>query len=122
MPLLSFGRHLLWLAVAALALSVCPLHQATAQKRPPSFREFLLQYKGKEIQISDKTGGTEQFTAGDPSKAYTLTLNDVLTDYIIVSRTTSTDKRTFVYPISVIRRVIYMFDGRPFDKILLEMY
>jgi hypothetical protein len=122
MPLLPSGRHLMWLVLAALILSPCTHQQAQAQKRPPSLREFLLQYKGKEIQISDKTGGNEQFTAGDPAKAYTLTLNDVLNDYIVVSRTTTTDKRSFVYPISVIRRVIFMFDGKPFDKILLEMY
>jgi hypothetical protein len=95
---------------------------ALAQKHPPSLREFLTAYKGKEIQILDKTGGTEQFAGGDASKAYTLTLNDVQNDYILVSRNTSTDKRTFLYPISVIRRVIFQFDGRPYDKILLEMY
>jgi hypothetical protein len=95
---------------------------ALAQKHPPSLREFLTGYKGKEIQILDKTGGTEQFAGGDASKSYTLTLNDVQNDYIVVSRNTSTDKRTFLYPISVIRRVIFQFDGRPYDKILLEMY
>jgi hypothetical protein len=122
MTLQTSLRSILWLAIATLSLSLVPAHTASAQKRPPSLREFLLQYKGKEIQISDKTGGTEQFTSGDPSKAYTLILNDVETDYIVVSRATATDKRTFVYPMSVIRRVIYMFDGKPFDKILLEMY
>ena len=95
---------------------------APAQKHPPSLREFLAGYKGKEIQILDKTGGTEQFAGGDASKSYTLLLNDVQNDYIIVSRNTNTDKRTFLYPLSVIRRVIFQFDGRPYDKILLEMY
>jgi len=122
MTLQTSLRSILWLAFATVSLSLLPVHEARAQKRPPSLREFLLQYKGKEIQISDKTGGAEQFTSGDPAKAYTLILNDVENDYIVVSRSTATDKRTFVYPMSVIRRVIYMFDGKPFDKILLEMY
>ncbi|MEW6509916.1 MAG: hypothetical protein AB1428_03035 [Bacteroidota bacterium] len=115
-------RRLTAITTAAILILLAPAGIALAQKRPPSLREFLLQYRGKEVQIVDKTGGTEQFVAGDPSKSYTLTLNDVLNDYIVVSRNTSTDKRTFVYPISVIRRIIYQYDGRPYDKILLEMY
>lgn len=99
-----------------------PAGEAAAQKRPPTMREFLLQYRGKEVQIVDKTGGAEQFVAGDPSKSYTLTLNDVQNDYIVVTRNTLTDKRTFVYPIGIIRRIIFQFDGKPYDKILLEMY
>jgi hypothetical protein len=99
-----------------------PMGDAAAQRRPGTIREFLLQYKGREVQIVDKTGGAEQFVAGDPSKSYTLTLNDVENDYIIVTRNTATDKRTFVYPIAIIRRIIYQFDGKPYDKILLEMY
>ena len=103
-------------------LFLIPGAECSAQKRPTQLREFLLQYRGKEIQIVDKTGGTEQFATGDPSKTFTLTLNDVESDYIVVSRSTATDKRTFVYPLSVIRRIIYQFDGKPYDRILLEMY
>jgi len=103
-------------------LFLVPGAECAAQKRPAQLREFLLQYRGKEIQIVDKTGGTEQFTTGDPSKTYTLLLNDVESDYIVVSRNTATDKRTFIYPLTVIRRIIYQFDGKPYDKILLEMY
>jgi hypothetical protein len=99
-----------------------PGSECEAQKHPAQLRDFLLQYRGKEVQIVDKTGGTEQFTSGDPTKAYTLTLNDVESDYIVVSRTTATDKRTFIYPLTVIRRIIYQFDGKPYDRILLEMY
>ena len=110
------------LLIAFALIILVPAGEATAQKRPPSLREFLLQYKGKEVQIVDKTGGAEQFVAGDPSKSYTLTLNDVLNDYIVVTRNTVTDKRSFVYPMSIIRRIIFQFDGKPYDKILLEMY
>jgi len=107
----------LWGALTFAAGGVC-----FAQHHPAQLREFLLQYRGKEVQIIDKTGGTEQFTSGDPTKAYTLTLNEVEGDYIVVSRNTATDKRTFIYPLSIIRRVIYQYDGKPYDKILLEMY
>lgn len=107
---------------AFVLLFLVPGADCAAQKHPTQLRDFLLQYKGREIQIVDKTGGTEQFNSGDPTKTYTLLLNDVESDYIIVTRNTSTDKRTFVYPISVIRRIIYEFDGKPYDRILLEMY
>jgi hypothetical protein len=120
-------RMLRWNTAAAVLsalalLCLIPASDCAAQKRPAQLREFLLQYRGKEVQILDKTGGTEQFTTGDPTKAYTLTLNDVESDYIVVSRSTTTDKRTFIYPLTVIRRIIYQYDGKPYDRILLEMY
>lgn len=108
--------------LVAAALLVGFAADACAQKRPATLRDFLLQYRGKEIQIMDRTGGTEQFVAGDPTKTYVLTLVDVQDDYIIVSRNTSTDKRNFVYPISVIRRIIFAFDWKPYQMILLELY
>ena len=111
-------------AVAVLLMVLLPLlsGQALAQRRAPSFREFLLQYKGREVLMMDKTGGVEQFTSGEASKAYTVTLNDVLDDYFVVSRQTDNDKRTFAYPLSLIRRVIYLYDGKPYQKIVIEMY
>ena len=95
---------------------------AVAQKKTATLREFLLQYKGKEVLIQDKTGGVEQFVGGDAAKAYNLVLNDVMNDYMIVSRNTDTDKRSFVYPLSVIRRIIYLYDGKPYQKIVIELY
>ena len=109
--------------VATLTLVLFSLSgEALAQKHPPTLREFRLQYKGREVQIVDKTGWAEQFATCDPSKTYTLFLNDVQNDYIVVSRGTQTDKRTFIYPVAIIRRVIFQFDGKPYDKILIEMY
>jgi hypothetical protein len=96
--------------------------ESLAQKRPATLKDFLVQYKGKEIQIMDRTGGTEQFVAGDPTKTYVLTLVEVQDDYIVVSRNTSSDKRVFVYPISVIRRIIFAYDWKPYQMILLELY
>lgn len=116
------------LPAAILGILLCggllltPSGSAVAQKKPSSLREFLLQYKGKEILIQDRTGGVEQFVGGDAAKAYNLVLNDVQSDYIVVSRNTDTDKRTFVYPMSIIRRIIYLYDGRPYQKIVIELY
>jgi hypothetical protein len=99
-----------------------PADLAGQTRRPPTLREFLLQYKGREVLIIDKTTGVEQFVAGDPSKAYSVTLVDLQSDYMVVTRNTEQDKRSFVYPLSVIRRIIYLFDGKPYDKIVIEMY
>lgn len=118
--LIARGGILIGLALMVAAIPA----QSLAQRRvnPPNFREFLLQYKGKDVLILDRTTGVVQYEGGDASKAYSLTLNDVLDDYIVVTRNTDTDKRTFVYPISIIRRVIYLYNNRPYQKIVLEMY
>ena len=105
-----------------VALLLALPHVVYAQKRPPFMKEFLLQYKGKDILLVDKTGGVEQFVTGEASKAYSVMLNDVQNDYFVVSRDSDTDKRTFLYPLSIIRRIIYLYDGKPYQKIVLEMY
>jgi len=112
------------LSVLLLLLVLSLMSSLTfAQRRnPPTLKEFLSNYKGKEVLVLDKTTGVEQFVGGDASKAYNLTLHDVQNDFIVVSRTTETDKRTFVYPMSVIRRIIYLYDGKPYQKIVIEMY
>jgi hypothetical protein len=103
-----------------LVASLCS--EAAAQRRPATIKDFLLQYKGKEIQMMDRTGGTEQFVGGDPNKTYVLTLLDVQNDHLILARNTATDKRVFLYPISVIRRIIFAYDGKPYQMILIETY
>jgi hypothetical protein len=120
----SFGLKRLR-ATMVLLLGILLLGSAAesfAQRRPATLKDFLLQYKGKDIQIMDRTGGTEQFVAGDPTKTYVLTLAEVQDDYIVVSRNTSSDKRVFVYPMSVIRRIIFAYDWKPYQMILLELY
>jgi hypothetical protein len=62
-------------------------------EKPSPMREFLLQYRGWEIQIMDRTGGTEQFVAGDPTQTCTFLLLDVKNDHSIVARSTSNDRR-----------------------------
>lgn len=122
MPLFRIKRlPTLWLlVVGGILLASAP--EALAQRRPATLKDFLLQYKGKEIQIMDRTGGTEQFVAGDPTRTYVLTLVEVQEDYIVVARNTASDKRAFVYPISVIRRIIFAYDWKPYQMILLELY
>ena len=114
------GFVLSCLAAATFFLSAG--EPALAQKKPSSIREFLMQFKGKEVFVMDKTTGVEQFVNGDASKAYSVVLNDVQTDYIVVTRDTETDKRTFLYPLTVIRRIIFQNNGKPYEKIVLEMY
>lgn len=116
------GGVLSAMLLIVLVLSLASTTAFSQRRNPPTLKEFLSTYKGKEILILDKTTGVEQFVGGDASKAYNLTLNDVQTDYIVVSRTTETDKRTFVYPMSVVRRIIYLYDNKPYQKIVIELY
>ena len=109
------------LLALALLIGAAP-SEGVAQKRPPTIKDFLQQYKGREVQIMDRTGGTEQFVTGDPTKTYVLSLVDVQNDYIVVGRNTASDKRNFIYPISVIRRIIFAYDWKPYQMILIEMY
>ena len=122
MRIRTLQRDVVWFSVAMLFGLALSAGDAMAQRKPPSLREFLLQYKGRDILMMDKTGGVEQFAGGEAAKAYTIRLDDVLYDYIVVTRDSDTDKRSFVYPISVVRRVIFLYDGKPYQKIVLEMY
>ncbi len=93
-----------------------------AQQTPSTIRLFLLEHVGEEILMMDQTGGVEQFVGGEASKAYTVVLDAVNEDHFVVRRATQSDKRSFIYPLSVIRRVIFAYDCRPYEKIILEMY
>ena len=115
-------QAVVWLGAAMLFSLALGAGEAIAQRKPPSLREFLLQYTGRDILMMDKTGGVEQFAGGEAAKAYTVRLDDVLSDYFVVTRDSDTDKRSFAYPISVVRRVIFLYDGKPYQKIVLEMY
>jgi len=109
------------IAIVAL-ITLIPADMLFAQRRPATFKEFLAQYRGKEVLMMDKTGGVEQFVGGEAAKAYTVVLNDVMNDYIIVSRQVENDKRSFIYQLTNIRRIIFAYDGKPYQKIVLEMY
>jgi hypothetical protein len=122
MKIRTLQRDVVWLTAALLFCLALSSGDVIAQRKPPSLREFLLQYKGREVLMMDKTGGVEQFSGGEAAKAYTVRLDDILNDYFVVTRDSDTDKRSFVYPISVVRRVIFLYDGKPYQKIVLEMY
>ena len=70
----------------------------------------------------DRTGGVEQFAGGESSKAYAVILDSVKEDYLVVRGNTQTDKRSFIYPLSVIRRIIFAYDQKAYRKIVLETY
>jgi len=118
-PSISAARALVAVLLTVLTASVA---FGQTSRNPATFKEFLSQYKGKEVLIIDKTGGQEQFTSGESSKAYLLILKDVQNDYFVVSRNVETDKRTFAYPMSVIRRIIFQYDNKPYQQIVIEMY
>lgn len=116
------ARHSV-LPIVLLAALFTPFSQASfAQQTPPTIRQFLIQHVGQEVLMMDRTGGVEQFVGGEAAKAYTLVLESVMDDYIVVRRATQTDKRYFMYPLSVIRRIIFAYAGKPYKKIVLEMY
>jgi hypothetical protein len=116
------ARHSV-LPIVLLALFFTLFSEASyAQETPPTIREFLVLYVGREVLMMDRTGEVEQFVGGEAAKAYTLILESVMDDYIVVRRETQTDKRSFIYPISVIRRIIFAYTGKPYKKIVLEMY
>jgi hypothetical protein len=114
--------HSVAVLMCAVALVLASAVPAFAQRRPPNLREFLSQFRGREVLIMDKTGGAEQFATGEAAKAYTVILNEILNDYFVVTRDAESDKRSFVYPMSVIRRIIFAYDNKPYQKIVIEMY
>jgi hypothetical protein len=117
---LSYVARLIFIVTVTVLVSSAAHGQAN--RNPASFREFLLQYKGREVLVIDRTGGQEQFTSGESSKAYLLLLRDVQNDYFVVSRNVENDKRTFAYPMTVIRRIIFQYDNKPYQQIVIEMY
>lgn len=95
---------------------------ASAQGVPSRYRAALLPFVGQEVLVVDTTSGTTQFHHDDALLVYRLTLNAVQKDYIIVSRNVEGDKRAFVYPLSVIRRVTTARGGVPLRPIVIELY
>jgi hypothetical protein len=90
--------------------------QASAQ------RAALLPFVGQEVLVVDTTSGDTQFQHTDALLVYRLKLDAVRQDFIIVSRNVEGDKRAFVYPLSVIRRIRTDADGHPLRPIVIELY
>jgi hypothetical protein len=93
-----------------------------AQKRPPEFRDFLSQYTGREILLINISSDSLQFFDADSTQRFVVVLDEVGNDVLIVHRTTGSDKRSFAYPIADIRRVTYLFGGRAYRRIVVEMF
>ena len=120
----SAVRRPLRVAAAAcfLLLAGSAMGTAFAQNRPALFREFLSQYAGKEILLLNISSDSLQFVDADSSRQFVAILDSVGDDVMIVHRATDSDKRSFAYPLSDIRRITYLFGGRPYKRIVVEMF
>ena len=111
------------LLAGVLLVALLVFHgEARAQGSPSRHRATLLPYVGQEVLVVDTTGGTPQFQSSDALQLFRLTLDAVRRDYIMVSRNTEGDKRSFVYPLARIRRVTTASGGVPLRPILIEIY
>jgi len=111
------------LLAGVLLVALLVFHgEARAQESPSRHRATLLPYVGQEVLVVDTTGGTPQFQSSDALQLFRLTLDAVRRDYIMVSRNTEGDKRSFIYPLARIRRVTTASGGVPLRPILIEIY
>jgi len=122
--MLPHERSLILRTVFALFViaALFPPPSTLAQTRPPEFREFLSQYTGKEILLIDMSSDSLQFFDADSTQRFVVVLDKVGNDLLIVHRGTGSDKRSFAYPIADIRRITYLFGGRPYRRIVVEMF
>ena len=117
-PLLH-GPLILLVCIFSAGLSP---QNARGQNRPAQFREFLSQYAGKEILLINMSSDSLQFADADSTTQYVVVLDQVGSDLMIVHRSTGADKRSFTYPLADIRRITYLFGGRPYKRIVVEMF
>lgn len=108
-------------SIALLVMLVAP-PWLLAQGSSEDQRSVLSAYTGQQVLVVDTTSGTEQFHHQDALLLYRVTLKEVNKDYIIVTRNVEGDKRSFLYPLSVVRRVVTRMNGRPMRPIVIEMY
>lgn len=85
-------------------------------------RKALLEFVGQEVLVVDSTSGERQFLHQDARLLYRVTLVAVMQDHLVVAREIEGDKRAFVYPLSVIRRLVTKSDNRPLRPIVIEMF
>jgi SpoU rRNA methylase family enzyme len=126
MPSVVAGKTLRYRLLKALFL-LMPFLMLTpvgssAQSGPASFREFLAQYTGKEILLIDKIAENIEFFDKDSTTKYIFVLDEVVDDMIVIHRSTASDKRSMVFPIEDIRRITFLFGGRPYQRIVIETY
>jgi hypothetical protein len=107
-------------AVCLLLLAVST--RGAAQQAPATIREFLSGYRGREILLLDKTANALQFADSDSTSRYVVVLDEVDTDTFVVHRGSSDHRNSYTYSLAAIRRITYLFDGRPYRRILVESY
>jgi hypothetical protein len=95
---------------------------ARARTDDGDIQRTLSAYVGQEVLVIDTTSGAEQFQDPDATLLYRVTLTDVQSDYFVVTRNVEGDKRSFVYPLAMVRRIITRRDGKPLHPIVLELY
>ncbi|HTR99861.1 MAG TPA: hypothetical protein VML00_08925 [Bacteroidota bacterium] len=95
---------------------------AVAQKLPGTFREFLAQQSGKEILLVTMLSDSLQYDDADSTERYVVVLDGVSGDFFTVHRTAQGDHRSFVFPIADIRRITYLWGGRPYRRVLVETF
>jgi hypothetical protein len=92
------------------------------QGRRETNREVLAGYVGQEVLVVDTTSGEKQFLHEDANVVFRVRLVAVMDDHLVVMREVEGDRRAFVYPLSVVRRLVTMTEGKPLRPIVIEMY
>lgn len=108
--------------VFLLLSAVTPAMHAIAQQKAPTVRDFLSQYLGREVLLLDKTSNELQFDDPDSTTRFVVVLDNVGDDTFIVHRGTPAHETSFQYSLSKIRRITYLFDGRPYKRIVIESF
>jgi hypothetical protein len=106
-----------------LLLLLLPLAASTpvaAQQGPATFRAFLSQYRGKEILLLDRKSELLRFDDADSSSKFVVVLDEVDEDSFIVHRGPPEHVNSSTYSLASIRRVTYLYNGRPYKRILVE--
>lgn len=111
---------LLGCGVAALVALWEPLAEAQTSENPTTFLEFLTQYVGKEILLLDFSPDMGDVSPSDSLQRYVAVLESVTENGIVVRRIAESDKRSLTYPLSYIRRITYLFNGRRYRRIVVE--
>jgi hypothetical protein len=107
--------------VTVLLLLTLPVGaRVAAQQAPATCHDFLSQYRGREILLLDKTSDTIQFDDPDSTNRYVVVLDAVDDDTFVVHR--GSPGNSYTYSLAAIRRITFLFNGRPYRRILVESY
>ncbi|HUI11674.1 MAG TPA: hypothetical protein VL221_15170 [Bacteroidota bacterium] len=110
----TFGLFIMLIGAGTLSVR--------AQRLPQTFREFLAGNAGREILLVNMSSDSLQFDDADSSMRFVVVLDGVSGDLFTVHRSTPGDSRSFAYPIADIRRITYLWGGRPYKRIVVETF